>query len=144
MTKVILRRLESSDQGTFGVIEWDGMRLFSGELPWRDNASNFSCIPAGTYECVQTYSNRFRRNLYLVEKVPGRTGVRIHPANFMGDISKLMLCQLNGCIALGEKIGVMESQKAVLVSRPAVEKFEKALNFQFFQLEIIDEFSGHR
>jgi hypothetical protein len=140
MNKVVLRRLESSDQGTFGRLEVNGIVFFTGELPWKDNHSNISCIPAGTYECRQTFSNRFRRNLYLVEHVAGRLGVRIHPANFVGDLSKLLLCQLNGCIALGEKLGIMEGQKAVLVSRPAVEKFETLLGKEPFILEIRDEF----
>ena len=95
--KAVLDRLESSDQGTFGRITFGDTTLFTGELPEKDNASNASCIPAGKYKCVWTYSPVFKRQMYLVESVPGRSGIRIHSANFMGDKSCGMKCQLHGC-----------------------------------------------
>ena len=54
--KAVLERLESSDQGTFGRITFGSTTLFTGELPEKGNASNASCIPAGTYKCVWTQS----------------------------------------------------------------------------------------
>lgn len=133
--KAVLTRLEADDQGTFGVLDFEGRRWFTGELPWRDNQANISCVPPGVYPCRLTYSPRFLRPLYLVD-LEGRLGVRIHPANFMGDASKKLLCQLNGCIALGEKRGIMEGQKAILVSQPAVEQFQALAAGRPFDLEI--------
>lgn len=137
--KVLLTRNESSDQGTFGRISVGDLALFTGELPWRDNQANVSCIPTGVFECVWTWSARFKRYMYEV-KIPGRVGirlgVRVHSANYCGDSSKNYKCQLHGCIALGEKIGWMDKQKALLVSRPAVSKFENFMEQKPFELEI--------
>lgn len=132
----LLVREDQSDQGTFGRIVAKALTLFTGELPWRENQSSISCVPAGTYRAVFTHSPRFGRHLYLVAPVPSRTGIRVHPANFMGDASKGFRCQLNGCIALGERIGWMGGQKAVLLSQPAVRRLESIFGGQPFQLEI--------
>lgn len=74
--------------------------------------------------------------MYEVLNVPARTGIRKHSANFMGDASIGFLSQLNGCIALGEKLGWMDGQKALLVSAPAVRRFEQHLQQWPFTLEI--------
>ena len=136
MKTVTLQRIETSDQGTFGRITIGDLVLFSGELPWRDNANDLSCIPAGEYKCVFTYSNHFKRGLYLVTHAEGRAGVRIHPANVMGDVTKGFRSQLLGCIALGEKLGRIGNQKAILVSQSALRKFQKLLNNEPFTMEI--------
>lgn len=134
---ITLQRLETSDEGTFGRIDLvGGPPFYTGELPWRDNASNISSIPPGLYRCRWTFSPRFNRPLYLVEGVEARTGVRFHPANLMGDVGQGFKAQLNGCIALGERLGWIEGQKAVLLSQPAVRKFETLLNHEDFTLEI--------
>lgn len=135
---VVLQRMESSDEGTFGILYLDGVRLFTGELPWRDNDNNTSCIPAGKYKAVMTFSSRFRKRLYLVAPVENRAGIRIHPANRMGDKSLGYVSELLGCIALGEKIGWINKQKAVLLSMPAVRRLERYMKNQAFILEIKD------
>ncbi len=138
MAAVRLTRLETGNQGTFGRLTARGIAFFSGELPWRDNASNVSCIPAGTYRCVWSYSPRFRRLMYLVEGVRDRSGVRFHSANLMGDVARKYLSQLNGCIALGERMGWIDGQKAVLMSAPATRRFESLMAGKPFTLEIVD------
>lgn len=134
--KLTLYRHESSDQGTFGSIVLGSTTLFTGELPWRDNRSNRSCIPPGLYTCQWTYSPRFKTFTYLLDAVPERTVIRIHPANLMGDLDKGYLSQLNGCIALGERMGWMDKQKALLVSGPAVRRLAEYTGKRTFQLEI--------
>lgn len=136
MRKVILQRLETSEEGTFGRIDLNEGTFFTGELPWRENAANISCIPTGMYRCLWTQSSRFSRSLYLISAVEQRTGVRIHPANLMGDMESGFRAQLNGCIALGEKLGWIEGQKAVLLSQPAVRRFEDLMEHQQFLLEV--------
>lgn len=132
----ILQRTESGDQGTFGKILACGLALFTGELPWRDNASGRSCIPPGQYRVVWAYSPRFRRQTYLLLDTVPRTAIREHPANLMGDAAKGLRAQLNGCIALGERLGWMDGQKALLVSAPAVRRFEQRMQRKPFLLEI--------
>lgn len=131
-----LERLETGNQGTFGKMYAGSTCFFSGELPWRDNKSNVSCFPAGKYFGVWTWSPHLKRFAYTIVPIGGREGIRIHPANLMGDAAIGYKSQLNGCVALGEKLGWMEKQKAVLVSRPAVAKFEKILERKKFILEV--------
>jgi hypothetical protein len=47
-----------------------------------------------------------------------------------------MRSQLYGCIALGEKLGHMDGQKAIMLSRPAVAKLENSMKREPFELEI--------
>lgn len=61
------------------------------ELPWKDNKSRVSCIPENTYNLVKRHSEKFRNHL-LVENVPNRSLILIHPANNA-------LLDLQGCIA---------------------------------------------
>ncbi len=137
--KCVLQRTESGDQGTFGrLVLPDGMTFFTGELPWRENRSNVSCIPADTYECRWTMSPRFRRMMYILLGTSPRAGIRKHSANLMGDKAKGYRAQLNGCIALGERLGWLDGQKALLLSAPAMRRFETAMAGRPFTLEIRD------
>lgn len=136
LPRVQLTRLDSSIQGTFGQIRFGEFKCYSGELSWNDNASNISCIPVGEYRCVWTYSNRFRRMMYEVVGVANRAGIRIHSANLMGDDRKGFKRQLNGCIALGERLGTIDGQKALLLSKPAIRRFEGLLRGRDFILEV--------
>jgi len=76
--------------------------------------------------------------MYLVGPVPNRSGIRIHPANFMGDRRLGMRFQLNGCISLGKGLGKLAGQRAVLVSRPTVRRFEQLAAGQLLTLEVTD------
>lgn len=138
METVKLIRFDKSDQGVFGKITHSGLSWFTGELPDRDNQSNISCIPAGRYTVRWTLSPRFKKHTYEVISVPGRGGIRIHSSNLMGDAKLGYVAQLLGCISLGYKLGYINKQKALLVSRPAVHSFEDAMQRKTFILEIIE------
>ena len=142
LKNIKLTRFETSDHGTFGVIYVDDEKFYSGEKPWRDNKNNISCIPEGIYPCIWTYSPKFKRYMYLLGEVDERNGIRIHPANLMGDKTLDFDSHLHGCIALGYRLGYIEDQKALLISRPAVKKFELLLNYEPFYLEVINDFSS--
>ena len=138
MVTVTLKRLETSDEGTFGKLITKGLSLFTGELPWRENRPNVSCIPQGLYRCEYVFSPRFGRFMYGLVSVPGRSGVRVHSANFVGAKDQGFRTQLNGCVSLGEKLGWLDKQKALLLSAPAVRKFESHMERKPFLLEVID------
>ncbi len=133
---VMLLRGESTDEGTFGTLIAGDFRCFTGELPWRENRASVSCIPSGTYTVVWAWSPRFKRFTYRLLDVPERAGVLQHSANLMGDTELGFRAQLNGCIALGEKLGWLERQKALLVSAPAMRRFESFMNHEPYTLEI--------
>lgn len=137
MELVKLVRFDQSDQGTFGKVVYKGHVRYTLELPWRDNKSNISCFPPGTYKVVWTPSNRFKRYMYEVVGVPNRAGIRIHSSNLAGDTQKGYKAQLQGCIALGERIGYIGKQKALLVSKPAVSHLELIMEGKPFMLEVL-------
>ena len=109
MKKVELTRTQGTDKATLGeLVVSEGpiilFRCFTIELPWKKNASATSCIPIGTYPLRWTVSPRFTReanakgqtghvSTYEVCNVEGRTGIRVHAANYAH--------QLKGCIAPG-------------------------------------------
>lgn len=76
---------------------------------------------------------------YLIIGDKTRNGIRVHSATWMGDKTKGYKCQLLGCIALARKIGVIDGQKGLLISRPAVSDFEIAMNGKPFKLKIVEE-----
>lgn len=111
--------------------------VFSGELPDRGNAPNISRIPAALYLVKWTYSPAFKRMMYLVTGVPGRSGIRLHSANLMGDRAKGFKSHLYGCVALGRRVGSIKGQRALLVSRPAIRELETWGGGEPFELEIV-------
>ena len=54
-----------------------------------------TAIPAGKYEVVITYSNRFKKYLPLLLNVPGYEGIRIHPGNSVVDTHGCILPGIN-------------------------------------------------
>jgi hypothetical protein len=76
------------------------------------------------------------KKVFMVLNVKGRGGILIHAANYMGDYLKGFKTQLMGCIALGERLGQMEGQKAFILSAPAIRRFEALMDGKPFELEI--------
>lgn len=137
MRQAWLLTQKSTIEGTFGKMICDtGWCANSGELPWRWNQPKFSCIPEGDYDCKIVDSPRFGL-VYQVLNVSGRSFILEHPANYVGDVKMGKLTQLEGCIALGEKVGIMGGQKALLVSRPAVRRFMEEMNKEPFKLHVV-------
>ena len=105
MKTITLTRLSDDGKQTLGMltlIKDNGQPYVCKtlELPWKNNESQISCIPAGSYTCRFTQSARMTSEkghpvyTYEVLNVPNRAGIRIHAANYFS--------QLLGCIALGD------------------------------------------
>lgn len=54
-----------------------------------------TAIPAGKYEIIITYSNRFKKYLPLLLNVPGYDGIRMHPGNSAVDTAGCLLPGIN-------------------------------------------------
>lgn len=141
-TLLILSRKHTSDEGTFGEFRAGDLRLYSGELPWRENAPNISCIPPGDYPCVPYQSKRFG-HVFAVQNVPGRFGILIHPANLVGarDVPGFE-SELEGCIAPGRTRGFYKGQDAVKQSGAALADLMATMDPNGFTLRVVDETGG--
>ena len=75
-----------------------------------------TAIPTGRYLVTKTLSARFKRNMYLLNNVPGFAGIRIHSGNTAEDTE--------GCLILGKNKVIGN----VVDSKVTVEEFEKTLD----------------
>lgn len=126
MSLVIVRQ-KTGDEGSFG--RWYRAAKFIcyvGELPWRDNASNVSCIPVGDYIVSPYVSPRFGKCL-IIQNVKDRSYILVHAGNWMGDALKGYRTDLKGCIAPGMKRGRLANQSAVLASKTALNKLMRLI-----------------
>lgn len=135
METVYLIRGESTNEGTFSTIIFGGQYLYTGELPWKDNRPNISCIPTGEYIVQVRISPKYGK-VYEI-KVAGRTYILFHQGNFCGDISQGLRTHVQGCILLGFKRGKLYGQRAVLASKIARKRFETVMNFETFKLKVM-------
>jgi len=98
----MVRVYRESDDGkqTLGrlVVTENMMDVFSCatlELPWRDNATGASCIPKGVYMAEKLQSSGAIKYPHIwIKDVPGRSGIKIHRANYVE--------HLRGCIGVGK------------------------------------------
>lgn len=139
IVNVTLKRLESTDHGTIGVLSAGDFSCYSMEPPWRDNLPNNSCIPTGKYHCLWHQSPRYGL-VYLVGDVEDRSHILIHSGNVGGDREKGLHTHTLGCILLGSKRGQLmingKRQEAVLVSRTTCRQFFEHMEEQPFELEV--------
>lgn len=118
---IILKRLPEYGSGTPGVITIDNVLLcHTLERPWLDNQHDISCIPTGTYSVTYNYSPHLEKLTWELLDVPGRTNIRIHPANLIGE--------LLGCIAPCESITINNGSLFGANSRRACEALSLVLD----------------
>ena len=137
MTKsaVILRHKDDGVEALGNLIVIDGfsipLNLPTLERPWKNNQPNVSCIPVGKYHCTPITTDHLGKH-YRVECVPNRLLIAIHSANFF--------LQLEGCIALGSALEDIngDGEPDTTGSRAALDKFIEIMDFQPFELEIIN------
>lgn len=133
--KALLVRTDEDNDQTLGVFVFESktgekIKLFTMELPWKNNARSVSSIPKGTYKVITTMSPRFKKDMWLLVDVPGRDGIRIHSANYARE--------LNGCIALGMSKSDIDGDGNIdiVASRKAIDLAFEHLG-ESFELEII-------
>lgn len=117
-----LIRVESSDEGTFGIWKIFG-KIFCNTLEeTQKSVTKDSKIPAGTYICKRRPSAKVTdmtkgkwRETFEITGVAGRTDVLIHQGNTLGDTE--------GCILMGENWGKLKGDRAVLNSGVTFDRF---------------------
>ena len=132
-----LFRKSSTDEGVFGIFQSDNFYCRTLEPPWRDNASNYSCIPKGEYVVQPHYSPKFR-NCFILLNVPSRSFILIHGGNYAGDYKKGLKRHSHGCLLVGANEAILAGQKAITASRVTLARM-RALFLEPFLLNIIEE-----
>ena len=99
---------------TFGILRTEEFGCYTVERPWLDNKPFVSCIPHGHYHLVSTVF-RGKYHTYEVEAVNGRDQIKFHVANWGHD--------LQGCIGLGKRLGLMDGEWCVTDSRETMEEY---------------------
>ena len=140
MRRALLQRERSGDQGTLGsLVARELAPLAIMEPPWRDNARNRSCIPAGVYEVLPHVSPRFARCL-IVAAVCRRSHILFHAGNLGGDVEQGWHTHTAGCLLPGLRRGRLtvkgRAQAAVLSSRTAFRHLMEWAAGRPFVLEI--------
>lgn len=134
MNTVTITRSKSTKKETTGTLSTTvGSTKFSCktlELPWLDNKQNISCIPVGTYTVKWTLSPRMMKYTYEVQKVPNRSGIRIHVGNYYRDFL--------GCIGLGATFADINKDGEIDItsSRNTIKAFEALMGNKPFTLII--------
>ncbi len=135
-----LVRSKSTDEGTSGTLTVTNgnstITLKTLELPWKENKSQVSCIPTGTYTCKITNSPKFGK-VYNVQNVKDRSNILIHAGNVAGDTSKGYKSDVLGCILVGLKDGELDNQTGVLNSRQALATLDAFTGGQPLELTIV-------
>lgn len=108
--KLTLYRYREDSFGTHGQIENESgtVLCFTIERPWLNNMHDVSCIPVGIYNCKPHVKTNNGQRCFILNNVPGRTGILIHCGNTEKDSE--------GCIIVGMSTnaeGVLESQTAL-------------------------------
>lgn len=129
-----LVRVESGPNGTFGLLEVEGLRLHTIELPWRFNLRNVSCIPVGAYSVIR-WESPSKGDCFKVLDVPDRDDILIHSGN--------TIYQFQGCIGVGRDRGYLDDMPAVLQSRAAMGDL-RAIAPDGFTLTITEDYDALR
>jgi len=89
-----------------------------------------TAIPAGMYQVTLTYSNRFKKLMPLLLKVPNFEGIRIHSGNYAKDTS--------GCLLVGQTYGKDFVGKSKAAYDELFDKLKKAFDLkEQIEIEII-------
>ena len=126
-----LVRISDSGLATYGVLlQGDIPFAVTLEDPWKNNAPNVSCIPAGAYKCVRVQSPKFG-NTFEVAEVPGRFAILFHRGNLEDDT--------HGCILVGEMFNPVLGRPGITASKEGFAEFLHIVGMtNVFQLEIVE------
>lgn len=120
---IVVRRQLSDGVATLGEMFIDGTHeCFTLEPP--------NPIPAGTYQLIVNWSERFKRLMPLVVGVPGHEGIRIHWGNWAKDTED--------CLLVGEIRGADFIGHSVDAFNTFFQKLQDALNVGEVSITYLD------
>lgn len=127
---VTITRFRDDGVQTLGDLSFGHFKAKTLERPWKNNQSNISCIPTGTYKCTYSFSPKFMKWTYEIKNVPKRSGIRVHSGNYFFDIQ--------GCVLLGSGFTDInkDGKLDIVNSKVTISAFEKLLNKKDFTLVI--------
>lgn len=125
-----VKRLEFSDDSTIGELSVDGQfECYTLEDKVRPvKIMGKTAIPAGRYEIVINFSQRFQKPLPLLLNVPNFEGVRIHPGNVSANTE--------GCILVGDTKSVNFIGQSRVAFNRLFQKMKAAAKTQKIFIEI--------
>ena len=130
-TVYLFRQVETSESTLgllTGVKDSAPFTFHTLELPWRDNQTRISRIPAGDYIATWHNSPKFGR-CYKLQDVPGRSEILIHHGNYPKNTE--------GCILIGRS----SSKDAVWSSVQARNEFQRLFLPDTIRIRIIEFFA---
>lgn len=129
MKPVFVLQRVYTDMGTFGKLYLNGSLVcHTVEKQWVNNEKSISCIPEGEYT-VSPHNSPKHRSCFILEApslgvtkfgASQRTHILIHPANHED--------HLEGCIAPGKQLGVVDNKWAVVDSRTAMDELKALID----------------
>ncbi len=123
MENLTLHRISSTNEGTFGVITRAGLPLcLTCELPWRDNKTGVSCIPAEIYP-VTRWTSPSKGEVFKLLNTTPREDILIHVAN--------KPTELRGCIAVGKQFARFQGVQGISLSRDTMTSLLQNLPDKF-------------
>jgi len=129
--KVTIERFSHDEKATIGKLTIEDVKhnmIYTLENPQRETTKD-SRIPAGEYLC-RPFNGQKYKNVYEITNVPNRTAILFHWGNLEKDTE--------GCVLLGNKLGKINGEPAVLESKKCFEMFRSLIGKNSFQLVIED------
>lgn len=111
-------------------------------LPWLTTqpkiygAEPLKCIPAGIYTCVPYFSPKRQEDCWLLENVPGFTGIEIHVGNYACEVAGHKPDTI-GCLMYG--FSYDPSVPMLLDSKKAIDYLHVTIGLKStWQLQVLD------
>ena len=132
MRQVFVYRDPSDSLGTFGKLVAGMFSCYTAEPNWHDGKRNISCIKSATCLCQIVDSPKYGKVYGIAAE--GREHILIHWGNFAADPP--LKSNTEGCLMLGNAIGEIGGQKALLNSKDAFRRFMDEMGNEPFTLTI--------
>lgn len=135
--KLVLTRSYETGKETVGKMELFSddnifeLKLFTIELPWRENKVGYSRIMAGNYIVERRWSIKYGWHLHVLG-VSGRSYILIHSGNYF--------TQTRGCILVGTALGRLGNDDEIdlLNSRVALKALLRLVGSRQISFQVIN------